>query len=396
MCRYRQTIKLQNMSILKTHFDVAIIGAGIIGASIAYELSRYNLEVVVLEKNPKVANETSLGNSGLIHGGFDPEPHKLEAKLNLQGNLKWREWFKHLEFPRVEIDSLILAFNEEEMKHVHMLYERGLTNGLNKKDLKVLTTQEVLKKEPNVNPAVKGGLLCTSSVAIHPVEATRALLGAAKQNDTRLRVNSEVTNIKYEGDRFALTINNKDKIYARKVINAAGHYADKLANKFGFDNFKQTTRRGEYRILDNYDKNLINSVLFKVPTIHGKGIIIAPTLDGYYLVGPTAQDGVPKEDISLVTKEKYDLIGKIGKDIVPSLKIERTIKTIAGSRPIDVETNDFVIRKSKKNPNFILAAGMQSPALSSAPAIASEIANLLNLKLTPRENFKPDYKIDIF
>lgn len=137
--------------------------------------------------------------------------------------------------------------------------------------------------------------MCTSSVAIHPVEATRALLGAAKQNDTRLRVNSEVTNIKYEGDRFALTINNKYKIYARKVINAAGHYADKLANKFGFDDFKQTTRRGEYRILDNYDKNLINSVLFKVPTIHGKGIIIAPTLDGHYLVGPTAQDGVPKK-----------------------------------------------------------------------------------------------------
>ncbi len=384
------------MSILKTRFDVAIIGAGIIGGSIAYELSQYNLEVVVLEKNPKVADETSLGNSGLIHGGFDPEPHKIEAKLNLRGNLKWREWFKHLEFPRVAIDSLVLAFNDEEMEHVHMLYERGLTNKLNKKDLKVLSAAEVLKREPNVNPAVKGALLCTSSIAIHPVEATKALLGAAKQNDTRLRVNSEVTNIKYEDGRFALTINNKYKIYARKVINAAGHYADKIANKFGFDDFKQTTRRGEYRILDNYDKNLIHSVLFKVPTIHGKGVIIAPTLDEHYLVGPTAQEGVPTEDVALVTKEKWDLIGKIGKDIIPSLKIERTIKTLAGSRPIDVATNDFVIRKSKNNPNFILAAGMQSPALSSAPAIASEVAELLNLKLTPRENFKPDYKIDIF
>ncbi|UCU26743.1 type 2 glycerol-3-phosphate oxidase [Mycoplasma anserisalpingitidis] len=378
-------------------YDVVIIGAGIIGASIAYELSRYKLDVLVVEKNPKVADETSLGNSGLIHGGFDPEPHKIEAKLNLAGNIKWQtDWFKHLKFPRVKIDSLILAFNEEEMKHVHMLYDRGLVNKLDPKDLKVLTREEVLKKEPNVNPEVLGALLCTSSVAIHPVEATKALLGASKQNGTELRVSSEVTDIKYENNEFTLTINGTDKVVAKKVVNAAGHYADILANKFNFDDFKQTTRRGEYRILDNYDKNLIGSVLFKVPTIHGKGVIVAPTLDGHYLVGPTAEEGVPREDTRLVTREKYDYIGEIGKKIVPSLKLDRTIMTLSGSRPIDVETNDFVIRKSKNNPDFVLAAGMQSPALSSAPSIAEEIVKLLDLKLEKREDFKPDYEIDVF
>lgn len=378
-------------------YDVVIIGAGIIGASIAYELSRYKLDVLVVEKNPKVADETSLGNSGLIHGGFDPEPHKIEAKLNLAGNIKWQtDWFKHLKFPRVKIDSLILAFNEEEMKHVHMLYDRGLVNKLDPKDLKVLTREEVLKKEPNVNSEVLGALLCTSSVAIHPVEATKALLGASKQNGTELRVSSEVTDIKYENNEFTLTINGTDKVVAKKVVNAAGHYADVLANKFNFDDFKQTTRRGEYRILDNYDKNLIGSVLFKVPTIHGKGVIVAPTLDGHYLVGPTAEEGVPREDTRLVTKEKYDYIGEIGKKIVPSLKLDRTIMTLSGSRPIDVETNDFVIRKSKNNPDFVLAAGMQSPALSSAPSIAEEIVKLLDLKLEKREDFKPDYEIDVF
>lgn len=378
-------------------YDVVIIGAGIIGASIAYELSRYKLDVLVVEKNPKVADETSLGNSGLIHGGFDPEPHKIEAKLNLAGNIKWQtDWFKHLKFPRVKIDSLILAFNEEEMKHVHMLYDRGLVNKLDPKDLKVLTREEVLKKEPNVNPEVLGALLCTSSVAIHPVEATKALLGASKQNGTELRVSFEVTDIKYENNEFTLTINGTDKVVAKKVVNAAGHYADVLANKFNFDDFKQTTRRGEYRILDNYDKNLIGSVLFKVPTIHGKGVIVAPTLDGHYLVGPTAEEGVPREDTRLVTREKYDYIGEIGKKIVPSLKLDRTIMTLSGSRPIDVETNDFVIRKSKNNPNFVLAAGMQSPALSSAPSIAEEIVKLLDLKLEKREDFKPDYEIDVF
>lgn len=381
-------------------YDIAIVGAGIIGASIAYELAQYKLDVVVFEKNPKVANETSLGNSGLIHGGFDPEPHKIEAKLNLAGNRKWKEkWFKHLKFPRVKIDSLILAFDEEEeMQHIQMLYERGLINKLDPNDLQILTREEVMRREPNVNPEVKGALLCTSSVAIQPVEATRALLGAALQNGTELKVNSQVTKIRWDESAklFEIKINEKEKFYSKKVIDAAGHYADKIANENGFDDFKQTTRRGEYRILDNYDPNLIHSVLFKVPTIYGKGVIVAPTLDGKYLVGPTAEEGVTKEDTRLVTPVKYKHIGEIGKKIIPSLKLERTIMTLSGSRPIDIETNDFVIRKSKNNPNFLIAGGMQSPALSSAPSIAEEIVKLLELDLKEREDFKPDYKIDVY
>lgn len=382
---------------MKKEYDVAIIGAGIIGASIAYELSQYDLNVAVLEKNPKVANETSLGNSGLIHGGFDPEPHKLEARLNLEGNKKWQNhWFKHLKFPRVKIDSLILAFDDEDMDHVQMLYDRGLVNKLDPKDMKVLTKEEVLKREPNVNPEVKGALLCTSSVAIHPVEATKALLGAAKQNKTDLFVNSEVKKVVRDGDHFDLTLSNGEVLKAKRVVDAAGHYADKIANDNGFDDFKQTTRRGEYRILDNYDPKLVSSVLFKVPTRYGKGVIVAPTLDGKYLVGPTAEEGVPKEDTRLVTREKYDYIGEIGKQIIPSIKLERTIMTLSGSRPIDIETNDFVMRPSKNDKHFILAGGMQSPALSSAPAIAEDIVKMLDLDLKENKDFKPDYEIDVF
>ncbi|UUM19600.1 MULTISPECIES: type 2 glycerol-3-phosphate oxidase [unclassified Mycoplasma] len=379
-------------------YDVAIIGAGIIGASIAYELAQYDLDVIILERNPKVANETSLGNSGIVHGGFDPEPHKLEAKLNLLGNRKWHnKWFKDLIFPRVKIDSMILAFdNETEIDHVKMLYQRGIENKLDPKDLKILTREEVLQREPNVNPSVCGALLCTSSSAIHPVEATRALIGASKQNGTTLRVNSKVSKIQYKDNLFEILVNDSEKIYASKVVDAAGHYADVLANENGFDDFKQKTRRGEYRIIDNYDPHLISSVLFKVPTIHGKGVIIAPTLDGKYLVGPTAQEDVAKEDTRLVTREKYDYIGEIGKQIIPSLKLERTMMTISGSRPIDIETNDFVVRQSKNNKHFIIAGGMQSPALSSAPAIAEEIVKLLELDLKPRKNFNPKYSIDVF
>lgn len=378
-------------------FDVAIVGGGIIGAVIAYQLSRYNLKTVLFEKNPVFADETSRGNSGVIHGGFDPDPHKIEAKLNVQGNKLWREEiFKHLEFPRAQVDSLIIAFSEEEMKHVQMLYDRGLTNGVLESDMKILSRDELIAKEPNVNPEAVGALLCTSSWAIDPVQATLAFLGAASNNGTTLKKSASVTNIQYVNDAFKIEINNKEIYEAKNVINAAGHYADKIAELAGYPDFKQTTRRGEYRILDRSMNGIVNSICFMVPTIHGKGVVVAPMLNGQVLVGPTAEEGVPKEDTRLVTQEKFDYIGKIGNRIIPKLDMSRTVMTLAGSRPIDIATNDFVLNYAKDNNHFINASGMQSPAIASAPAIALYIQDLLQkngTQLVPKSDFKPDFKM---
>ncbi len=382
----------------KETYDVVIIGGGIIGSIIAYELSQYNLKIRLLEKNPVFADETSRGNSGAIHGGFDPEPHKIEARLNVLGNKLWREHiFEKIKFPRAKIDSLILAFTEEEMEHVKMLYNRGLENGVLASDMKILTTQEVLKKEPNINPNIRGALLCTSSWAIDTVKASLSFLAVAKNNGVELSKNSEVTSIKYRTDNlFEIQINNQDYIYSKNIINAAGHYADKIAELAGYGDFKQTTRRGEYRILDRSLKGIVNSICFMVPTIHGKGVIVSPMLDGHILVGPTAEDGVSKEDTRLVTIEKYNYIGDIGKKIIPSLDMTKTIMTLAGSRPIDIATNDFVIRYANNNNHFINAAGMQSPAIASAPAIAIEISKLLENNGTPlikKTNFNEEYEL---
>lgn len=376
-------------------YDIAIIGGGIIGASVAYELAKYNAKVILFEKNPVLANETSIGNTGLIHGGFDPEPQKIEAKMNVKGNIKWvNKWFKHLKFPRLNIDSLICAFNKEEMEHVHMLYNRGLINKVKPENMKILSAEEIQKKEPNLSKKIIGGLLCTSSWAIAPVEATKALIGASINNGLKLLKNSKVVKIVKNSDKlFEITLANQEVFLAKKIVNAAGHYADTIANENGFDNFKQTTKRGEYRVLSKYTDNLVNSVVFMVPTIHGKGVVVAPTLTGHYIVGPTAEDGVPKEETRLVTREKYDFIGEIGKKLVPSIDMSKTIMTLSGSRPIDVETNDFVIRHSKKDSDFVIAGGMQSPALSAAPIIAEEVVKLLNLKLKPKTNFNPKFKV---
>ncbi|EFF41267.1 type 2 glycerol-3-phosphate oxidase [Mycoplasmopsis alligatoris] len=376
-------------------YDVAIIGGGIIGASIAYELSKYKLSTIMFEKNPVLGSETSLANTGLLHGGFDPEPHKIEARMNVAGTKRWvEEWFKHLQFPRVKVDSLICAFSQEEMKHIHMLYDRGLVNKVRKEDMQVLSPAQIQKREPNLSKEIVGGLLCTSSWAIAPVEATKCLVGASLKNNLTLRKSANVVKVKKNKDNlFELTLACGEVVLAKKVVDAAGHFADTIANENGFDDFKQTTKRGEYRVLTKYVDNLVNSVVFMVPTIHGKGVVVAPTLDGRYIIGPTAEDGVDKKDTRLVTREKYDYIGKIGKKLVPDLAIENTMMTLAGSRPIDIETNDFVIRKSKNDPDFVIAGGMQSPALSSAPIIAEEVVQLLGLKLEKAEKWDPTFEV---
>lgn len=378
-------------------YDVAIIGGGIIGGVIAYELAKYDLKTVLYEKNPLFADETTAANSGAIHGGFDPDPGKIEAKLNVWGNELWRKKiFKVIDFPRAQVDSLIIAFNEEEMEHVHMLYERGLINKVPKEFMKVLTKDEVLKREPNLNPELHGALLCTSSWAIDPVKATYAFIGSAQLNGTKAFTGSDITHIKPLEKGFEITINNDEVVFAKNIINAAGHYADIIAKMAGSGDFEQTTRRGEYRLLDRTEAGVVSSICFMVPTIHGKGVIVTPTLTGNVLVGPTALEGVPKDETRLVTPEMFEYIGKIGKKIVPGLRIEKTMKTFAGSRPIDIETNDFVIRYAKNNKNFINAAGMQSPAIASAPAIAIEIAKLLKKNgttLNKKANYIPKFKV---
>ncbi|MDE5775104.1 MAG: type 2 glycerol-3-phosphate oxidase, partial [Malacoplasma sp.] len=335
--------------------------------------------------------------SGVIHCGFDPDPNKIEAKLNVLWNKIWRnEIFKDLDFARAQVDSLIIAFDEKEMEHVHMLYERGLTNGVLASDMKILSKQELLNREPNLNPNVAGALLCTSSWAIDPVQASLAFLAVAEKNGATLRKNSQVTDILSLDDEFEITVNYEEKIKTKYIINAAGHYADSIAELAGYPDFRQTTRRGEYRILDRSQSGIVNSICFMVPTIHGKGVIVAPMLDGHVLVGPTAEEGVDKEDTRLVTKEKFEYIGEIGKKIIPSIDMSKTIMTLAGSRPIDIKTNDFVIQFAKGNNHFLNVAGMQSPAIASSPAIALYVEKLLSksgLALNQKANFETKYKV---
>lgn len=388
---------MDNKSNIKNKYDVLIIGGGIVGANILYQLSKYDLKLLLVEANPTFATETSRGNSGVIHGGFDPEPHKVEAKMNVLGNKLWvQEIFPDVVFPRRKIDSLVVAYNEEEMTHVHDLYQRGLQNQVKSSDLKILDRTTLLSAHPNLNPRAVGALLCTSSWIMDPVKATLALIGAAVNNEAKIKTSSQVTEIIPEPNGFRVVINNDQVILTKNIVNAAGHYADHIAALAGYPDFSQTTRRGEYRILDKSEFSKVDAVYFKLPNVYGKGVIVAPTLDGRVMVGPTAENGIPKEDVALVSVAKYDLIGQIGHDLIPSLNLDRTVMTIAGSRPIDIATNDFVIGYAKNNQHFLNAAGMQSPGLSSAPAVAHYIVDLISkngTKMVLKTEFKPKFTI---
>jgi glycerol-3-phosphate dehydrogenase len=376
-------------------FDVLIIGAGVIGAAIARELSKYNLQIATVESNLKVAQETSAGNSGVIHGGFDPTPGTLQARLNLSGrHLYENEWFKELHFSYKKVDSLVLAFNTLEKIELNTLYNQGLTNGLKADEMAILKHEQCLELEPNLNVQVMAGLLCISSYIVDPVCLTNKLVESATLNGAKLFLGSKVTSITKRADGFLVQTVNRDSstatYRAKFIINAAGHYADVVAAMIQDKDFTLRARRGQYRVIEKTERGIINGhILFMVPTIHGKGVIVAPMLDDHLLVGPTAEDGIAKEDTRLITMEQFEAIGVIAKRIVPDLRVEKTCSVFSGSRSICVETEDFWIAASSKDQRLIHAAGISSPGLTAAPAIAQEVIALI--KTQTELVAKPDF-----
>ena len=369
-------------------FDIAIIGAGITGSAIARELSKYNLKTVVIEKGVEVCQGTTKANSSIVHGGFDAKEGSLKAKLNVRGNELYPQLCKELQVEFKQNGSLVLAFNEEDEKHIKELYNRGLYN--NAKGLKILTKEEVLEIEPNVNKSVISALLCESAGIVCPFNLNVALMENAITNGTTLKLQSEVIGIEKNIDVFNIKLSNGEEINSTYIINAAGVYSDKINNMIGGYEYYIIPRKGEYKVLDKSEGKLVNHTLFQCPTKKGKGVLVTQTVHGNLLVGPNATVVEDKED-KTISQNGIDEIVNDSKKSISNINYSKTITSFSGLRATP-NTGDFMIFPSKVCKNFINVGGIESPGLASAPGVAEYVVQILineGLELSAKPNFNP-------
>ena len=370
-------------------YDVIIIGAGVVGAMIARKLSRYNLSVCVLEKENDVGNVTSNANSAIVHSGYDPVPGTLKAKLNVLGNSMFDEIAENLDVHFNRCGSLTVAVSDEQMDMLYDLEKRSKENGV---PVKILSKEEVLKMEPNINPEVKGALLAPTAGVIDPFNLVVHAMENAVDNGVKLFVNQEVIDIKYLNKEFV--VKTKDNEYHSKVvINAAGLYSDKIASMIEEIDWTINPRKGEYFVLDHYDLGLVNHTIFPLPSAKGKGVLISMTSSNNYIVGPSSEPIPDKDDVST---DAYTLgeIRRQAVELVPSIPFNQVIRVFSGVRPTP-STHDFIISSAKSNQYFINVAGIESPGLVSSPAIAEYVVDnfvskLLNLEVN--KNYNPKIK----
>lgn len=367
-------------------YDVLIIGAGVIGASIFRELTKYNLKVAVVEKENDVAMGTTKANSAIIHAGYDPKCGTLMAKYNVRGNDMFEKICSELSVPFKRIGSLVLAFNNEDLKVIKDLFINGNNNGV--KGLEILNKEEVLSLEPNISKEVIGALYAPTAGIIGPFEYTIALMENGYKNGGDIILESEVVSIDKLEEIFIIKIKDGKEIKAKYIINAAGIYADKIHNMICKEKFKIIPRKGEYYVMDKSQGNIVNHTIFPCPSKVGKGILVTPTVHGNILIGPNAVDLEDKESLN-TTSEGLKYIRKSVAHITEKIDFKESIRTFSGLRATST-INDFIIGEDSEVKGFIDVAGIKSPGLSSAPAIAEDIIKLLRnsgLNLMKNDNF---------
>lgn len=414
--------------------DVAIIGAGVVGCMIARELSKYELSVVVVEKEADVAAETSSANSGIVHAGFDAMTGTLKALLNIEGSRLMSKIAGELDVPYRQNGSLVLAYNQADCERLSLLIRQGETNGV--EGLRILTKEELNKLEPSVSTAAISALYAPSGAIICPFQLTLGAAENAAENGVAIIRNWPVRRIRrlsdnplWEADDHKLHLPTKEQLVgigkcqtgaveqaalntlayssrngfmlisdfwtlsAARVINAAGLHADDVAAMVGDFSFRIKPRKGEYLLLDKKAGKTVNATVFQTPGIMGKGILVTPTVDGNLLLGPNATE-VPDKDDTETSELGLKKVSEGARRAIPTLGLKSVIRSFAGLRAAS-DSGDFVIRRSFEVDGFYHVAGIESPGLSSAPAIAAMVCRLLEkegLYLLPKKDWKSSRK----
>ena len=377
-------------SLMDKTVDVVIIGGGVIGCAIAYELSRLSLKTSVLEAEADIAFGASGANTGLVHAGFNPKPGSLKAKYNIEGNKLFPKLAKDLNIQFQPIGALVLAKTDNDFSKLDELKRSGEDNGV--LDLTIKTGDELFKMEPNINQEILGALFAPSAGIISPYEFTIALAECAAGAGSEFLFNTRVLEIRQKNDTVNQVIMNNGKIKTKFIINAAGIFSDDIAKLVGLNTFNIHPRRGEYLIFDKRAAGLVRHTLFPVPSKVSKGIVVTPTVEGNILLGPNAEDIDDKSDNSTTSKGLEEVYFG-SKELVPDLNKKDVIATFSGIRPVP-DVLDFIIGPTQI-PGFINAAGIASPGLTAAPAIAKAVVKvILNDDISKKMNIKPNPKFN--
>lgn len=368
-------------------YDVLIAGGGITGCAVARELSRYQLQVALCEKEAEVSFGTTKANSGIVHGGHHTDPGTLKGWLEWKGNPLWDTWHAELGFGFVRCGELTVALAPDQLPELDMLMHQAQVKGV--PGVELWERERVLAEEPALSPQVIAAVYAPTTAVVNPYEACFALAASAVRNGVQLLLDSPVLALApVDEDPPVWAITTPDRVlYSRFVVNAAGLYADEVARMADDSSFTIRPRKGEEYLLDKRLQGLVRRVIFPCPTPVSKGILVIPTCDGTIMVGPTATSAADREDLT-TTAEGAEQIFAAAAQLVPGISSRDVIAQFAGLRAA-ADGEDFIIEPSRRR-GLIHAAGIQSPGLTSAPAIARMVAEILRdegLALTPRDDF---------
>ncbi|MBQ8310507.1 MAG: NAD(P)/FAD-dependent oxidoreductase [Clostridia bacterium] len=366
-------------------YDITVIGGGVVGGMIARTLSSYRLKICILEKAHDVAMGASSANSAIVHAGFDAAEGSLKARLNVRGSEMMKDICRELGVKYQNNGSLVIGFDEDDRATVEALCRRGIANGV--KGVRVIDREELRALEPNISDDAICALYAPTGSIVCPYELTIASIGNAMDNGADLYLDFKVTDIRDDGDHFTV-FSDREQIKTKYVINAAGLFSDAIARMVGDDSFTVHARRGEYILLDKECGTLVHHTIFRTPSKMGKGILVSPTVDGNLLTGPTSFDIEDKTDKS-TTADGLSLVIKQSGENIDGVPFGKSITSFCGLRAVG-STGDFIINMPRSR--FVNVAGIESPGLSSAPAIAEYVAQLLansGLAMEPNPDFDP-------
>jgi len=361
------------------HFT--IIGGGIVGVSIAYELAKYRVDVLLLEKEAELSFGVSKSNSGIIHTGFQGDHRLLSARLAVRGNQLYRELSQKLDFPLVPAGELVVAFPGQR-KEIERIKENGERLGI--PGLRIVERNWVRNHEPNLSREIERALYGPTAAVVNPYEAIYAMAENAAANGVKIHCEAEVTSIERESRCWKVRTPQQE-YRSRCVINAAGLWADKVARMAGIASPVVIPRKGEEFILDRHADRITRRIIFPVPERHTKGVLVIPTVDGNTMIGPTAEEIEDREDLRTTASGKQAVLRSVQR-LVPFVREEDIIAAFAGLRPATGH-GDFYIQEDREG--FVNLVGIQSPGLTAAPAIAEFVKEMLarRVPLLPREGY---------